>query len=109
MGDAWTNHDLVFASRYGTELDAANIRRAFRIVAAKAGLDAMGWTPRELRHSIVSLLSSSGMPIEDISHLVGHASQNVTEQVYRKELRPVLNGGAAAMDDLFQSRRNDPA
>jgi hypothetical protein len=30
------------------------------------------WTPRELRHSFVSLLSSAGIPIEDIAHLVGH-------------------------------------
>ena len=101
--------DLVFASRYGTELDAANIRRAFRTVAARAGLDEKSWTPRELRHSFVSLLSSSGMPIEDISHLVGHASTSVTEKVYRKELHPVLNRGAAAMDDLFQPRRDNPA
>jgi hypothetical protein len=34
-----------------------------------------------------SLLSSSGVAIEDIAHLVGHASTNVTEKVYRKELR----------------------
>jgi hypothetical protein len=47
----------------GTALDAANVRR----VAAAAGLDAQAWTPRELRHSFVSLLSSTGMSIEDIS------------------------------------------
>ena len=37
----------------------------------------------------VSLLSSSGVPIENIAHLVGHASTSVTEKVYRKELRPL--------------------
>ncbi|WP_328998148.1 hypothetical protein OHA18_27285 [Kribbella sp. NBC_00709] len=40
----------------------------------------------ELRHSFVSLLSSSGVPIEDISRLVGHVGTNVTEKVYRHEL-----------------------
>ncbi len=64
-------------------------------------LEAEAWTPRELRHSFVSLLSSTGMSIEDISHLVGHASTRVTETVYRKELRPVLTRGASAMDALF--------
>jgi len=49
----------------------------------------------------VSLLSSTGMSIEDISHLVGHASSRVTEVVYGKELRPVLTRGASAMDALF--------
>ncbi|HET6758079.1 MAG TPA: site-specific integrase [Propionibacteriaceae bacterium] len=60
---------------------------------------------RELRHSFISLLSSSGVPIEDIAHLVGHASTSVTEKVYRKELRPVLSRGATAMDALFGRRR----
>ena len=105
MGERWVDNELVFATRYGTELDAANVRRAFRSVAAAAGLEASEWTPRELRHSFVSLLSSSGVPIEDIAHLVGHASTNVTEKVYRKELRPVLTRGATAMDALFGGRR----
>jgi integrase len=48
-------------------------------------------TPRELRHRFVALLSSSGVPIEDIAHLVDHASTNVTEKGYRKELQPVLS------------------
>ncbi len=64
-------------SSVGTALDARYVRRSVRRVAA--GLDAQAWTPRELRHSLVSLLSSTGMSIEDISHLVGHASSRVTE------------------------------
>lgn len=73
--------DLVFTSQAGTTLDAANVRRAFRRIVADAGLDPGTWTPRELRHSFVSLLSSSGMPTEDIAHLVGHANTRVTELV----------------------------
>jgi integrase len=94
-------YDLVFSTSTGSPLDPANVRRAFRRVVAAAGMDPKSWTPRELRHSFVSLLSSSGMPIEDIAHLVGHANTRVTELVYRKELRPVLTRGAVAMDALF--------
>ena len=93
----------MFATSSGGQLDAANVRRAFRGVVAAAGLNPAAWTPRELRHSFVSLLSSSGMPIEDISHLVGHANTAVTERVYRKELRPVLTRGAKAMDANFEN------
>jgi hypothetical protein len=70
-----------------------------------AGLRAEEWTPRELRHRFVSLLSSAGIPIEDIAHLVGHANTRTTEKVYRKELRPVLGRGAKAMDGLFNAHR----
>jgi hypothetical protein len=43
----------------------------------------------EMRHSFVSLLSDSGMPLENISRLVGHGTTIVTETVYRKQLRVV--------------------
>jgi integrase len=101
----WPDNDLVFTTQLGTPLDAANVRRAFRQVAEHAGLHAEDWTPRELRHSFVSLLSSAGIPIEDIAHLVGHANTRTTEKVYRKELRPVLRRGAKAMDDIFKAHR----
>jgi integrase len=104
-GAGWAGLDLVFTTSRGTPLDAANVRRAFRRVVAAAGLDADQWTPRELRHSFVSLLSTAGLPIEDISHLVGHANTRVTEAVYRKELRPVLTRGASTMDTLFPTTK----
>ena len=96
-GARWVDSGLVFASEVGTELDAANVRRGFRKVAAAAGLDAKEWTPRELRHSFVSLLSDGGVPIEQISRLVGHSGTTVTELVYRKQIRPVVDDGATAI------------
>jgi hypothetical protein len=40
----------------------------------------------------VSLVSDEGVPLEVISQLVGHRSTIVTETVYRKRLRPVIEG-----------------
>jgi integrase len=92
----------VFATAAGTEMDAANVRRDFRrALKSVPGLDPAEWTPRELRHSFVSLLSEWGLAIEDISRLVGHSGTHVTELVYRHELRPVIQTGATAMDSLF--------
>jgi integrase len=103
-GERWVDLGLVFTTRYGTPLDAADVRRDFRAAIRGAkGVDADEWTPRELRHSFVSLLSDSGVPIEEISRLVGHRSTLVTETVYRKQLRPVIQSGATAMDRLFTS------
>ena len=101
-GGQWSDHDLVFATRTGGALDAANVRREFKAVCRAAGIGGH-WTPRELRHSFVSLMSSSGVPVEEIARLAGHANTRTTEVVYRRELRPVLTTGAEAMDRLFQS------
>jgi integrase len=105
-GDRWDDSDLVFASRVGTALWAGNVRRSFRSVLAAAGLDPADWTPRELRHSFVSLMSDAGVPIEKIARLVGHTGTTTTETVYRKQIRPVVVGGAEVMDSLFP--RADP-
>ena len=77
------------------------MRRDFRSVLRAAGLKPKEWTPRELRHGFVSLLSADGMPPEQISRLVGHSSTTVTETAYRKQIRPVLLEGAEVMDRLF--------
>ena len=37
------------------------------------GIDPSEWTRRELRHSFVSVLSDAGVPVEEISRLVGHS------------------------------------
>lgn len=102
-GRAWKDTGIVFVSGVGTGLDAANVRRAFRRIAKAAGLDPRAWTPRELRHSFVSLLSDDGMSLEAIADLCGHAGTRVTEAVYRHQLRPVLLTGAIAMDRIFSA------
>jgi integrase len=106
-GERWHDNDLVFASLVGTALDAGNVRRAFRKITAAAGLDPADWTPRELRHSFVSLLSDAGVPVEKIARLVGHTGTSTTETVYRHQIRPVVTGGAEIMDQLFPSRNGD--
>jgi integrase len=101
-GKVWRENGLVFASAVGTMRNANNVLRSFRSIVAKTTLTAEDWTPREMRHSFVSLLSDSGMPIESIARLVGHAGGSaVTETVYRKQIRPVLLEGAEAMDEIF--------
>ncbi|MEO3892122.1 site-specific integrase [Nonomuraea sp. B5E05] len=102
-GERWQDTDLVFCTRTGTPVTAHNVRRDFRKVVEAAGLTGREWSPRELRHSFVSVLSDSGVPIEDISRLVGHSNTVVTETVYRHQIRPVIMQGAAAMDKIFGS------
>jgi len=48
-------------------------------------------------------LSDNGIPLEKISRLVGHSSTAVTELVYRKQIRPVLQAGAVAMDRILEA------
>lgn len=91
----------MFPSRVGTPWDASHVRREFRRVVEAAGLDPAKWTPRELRHSFVSLMSDAGVPLEHIARLVGHSGTATTETVYRQQIRPVIIEGADTMDRIF--------
>ncbi|GAA1663672.1 hypothetical protein GCM10009733_071690 [Nonomuraea maheshkhaliensis] len=101
-GEAWQDHNLVFCTSVGTPLDASNVRRAFRKTTRRAGLGTT-WSPRELRHSFVSIMSDQGVPIETIADLVGHAG---TRAVYRHQLKPVITKGARTMNTIFGDSRH---
>jgi integrase len=103
-GEFWQDGGLVFTTRIGTDLDAGNVRKQFKAICKAAGLGE-SWTPRELRTSFVSLMSWSGVPVEEIARLAGHSSSRTTEVVYRKEIRPVLVRGAEVMDAIFSEGR----
>ena len=49
----------------------------------------------------MSILSDSGVTIENIADLVGHKTTVVTQKVYRHQLRPVITTGATAMNTIF--------
>jgi integrase len=102
MGEAWPSPELVFTTGSGTALRPDNVRRDFRILLRDVpGIDPEQWTPRDMRHTFVSLLSQGDVPIEEVSRLVGHSDIGTTENVYRHELRPVLQNGARAMDSVL--------
>jgi integrase len=92
--------DLVFTTIKGTPLDSNNVRRSLNRLTKRAGIPG-SWTTYELRHSIISILSDAGVPIEVISKRAGHRNTRVTESVYRHNLRSVLTEGADVLDRLM--------
>jgi integrase len=100
--DKWQDSGLVFTTHRGAPPDAANVRKMFERVCREAGMGA-DWTPRELRTTVVNLISQRGVSIEEIARLAGHASTRTTEVVYRRELRPVITTGAEITDEVFRS------
>ena len=104
-GETWQDNDLVFCTRNGKPLAAGNVRRAFRSITSAAGIGE-DWTPRELRHTFVSIMSDNDVPIETIADLVGHRTTIVTQTVYRHQLRPVIESGATAMNSILKRQKN---
>jgi integrase len=99
-GTAWKENNLVFCTSRGGPRYASDVHMEFKKITEKAG----SWTPRELRHTLVSLPPDSGVPIEQITDAVGHSSTRTTEVVYRHQLRSAARTAAIALGTLFESR-----
>jgi hypothetical protein len=51
-------------------------------------------------------LSDNDVPIEKSADLVGHRSTIVAQQLYRHQLRPVIETGATTMNTIFNRQKN---
>jgi len=80
---------------------AATVRRLDAAKQLLADFNEAKRRPRRLRHTFVSVMSDSNVAVEEIARLVGHASSEVSETVYRHQLRPVMTTGAEKMDALL--------
>jgi integrase len=104
-GAAWHDTGLVFCHANGDAYTASALNWRFSRMTKKAGIGH--WHAHEGRHTAVSIMSSNGVPIQDISDTVGHKSTHVTETVYRHVIVPQIRGGATVMDDVFGDTEED--
>src|SRR5262249_37190793 len=104
-GAAWHDNNLVFCHENGDAYTSAALNWRFSKMTRRAGIGH--WHPHEGRHTAVSIMSSNGVPIQDISDTVGHKSTHVTETVYRHVIVPQIRGAATVMDDVFGESDTD--
>ena len=102
-GTAWHDNNLVFCHEDGRMYTSDAFNWRFSKMTRRAGIGH--WHAHEGRHTAVSIMSSNGVPLQEISDTVGHKSAHVTETVYRHVIVPAIRGGATVMDTVFG---NDP-
>ena len=98
-GAAWHDENLVFCHEDGRMYSKDALNWRFSKMTRRAGIGH--WHAHEGRHTAVSIMSSNGVPLQDISDTVGHKSTHVTETVYRHVIVPAIRGGASVMDNVF--------
>ena len=98
-GAAWQDNNLVFCHEDGRMYSSDALNWRFSKMTKRAGIGH--WHAHEGRHTAVSIMSSNGVPLQEISDTVGHKSTHVTETVYRHVIVPAIRGGATVMDAVF--------
>ena len=80
-------------------MSPSNLRRDLARLTVAAGLGR--WSPNELRHSAASLLSASGVPLEQIADVLGHTDTRMLLKHYRHPISRTIDAAAAPMERLF--------
>jgi integrase len=109
----WHAGDLVFNTEEGGSVHRSTIARRFHERLKAAGVGPLRL--HDLRHTYGSLLMSQGVPLKMISELMGHASIEVTADVYlhtldvqvRDTARSVERALAGGSDVVGPTRRCD--
>jgi integrase len=104
-GAAWQDNNLVFCHEDGRMYTSDALNWRFSKMTKRAGIGH--WHAHEGRHTAVSIMSSNGVPLQEISDTVGHKSTHVTETVYRHVIVPAIRGGATVMDRIFSEGNRD--
>jgi len=86
-GEAYNDHDLVFAREDGTPIPPDRVSDRFAELAAEAGLRPVRL--HDLRHGQASLLLAAGIDIVVVSKRLGHSSVAITSDTYSHLLEGV--------------------
>lgn len=89
---------LLFHSREGTPLTAANVRRQLRHVLGRAG--TTGVTPHMFRRTVATAVNENA-GIELAAELLGHTDPKITIQHYIRRNEMVNPATADLLDDAF--------
>ena len=107
-GRRLSEDDFVFIRTDGTLPDPRYVSKIFRRIVEGAGLKRIRL--HELRHTCATLLRKHGRSIEEISNLLGHASEIVTVTIYnhwRGESRAVANTMDSILEKAEKNRNKE--
>ncbi len=91
----------VFVTKEGTRFDASNVRHAMDRVLKKAGLPH--FSPHCLRHTYASLMLQQGESLKYVQKQLGHASIQITSDLYGDWLDIEGKGAVDRLDGDFSS------
>lgn len=76
----WTEQGLVFPTEVGTAFYASGLHAQFKRVLGWAELPDIRF--HDMRHTAASLMLEHGVPLADVSEILGHANPAITARLY---------------------------
>jgi integrase len=107
----WTAQDepkagLLFRNQNGEPLEPVMLHRDYKKHLKVPGLPDIRL--HDARHTAATLLINQGVPLNEISKMLGHSSIHITHDIYAHlELRRIRET-ATVMDTLLNAKKPDP-
>ena len=106
-GQTWNPDGHVFVTENGTPFAANNIRSGMKRALTKNGLR---WIRlHDLRHTAGFLAVEAGVGIEDVQDMLGHASIQITKDVYVGHVQAGSDRAVQALEDYLKTASNQTA
>ena len=80
MGSKWKGTDRIFTAENGEHMHPATCYNIFMKILKRYGLEHIRF--HDIRHTSASLMISQGVNIKAVSERLGHASINITSDIY---------------------------
>ena len=81
-GSAWAASNLVFTTAIGTPLHPRNVNRSIALICLQGGI--VPFSSHTGRHTNITQRLRSGQKLEVVAAIAGHASPDITLNIYRE-------------------------
>jgi integrase len=100
-GDAWEDHDLIFANAWGRFMATDYfVRQEFSRVLERAGLPKIRF--HDLRHTFATLQLDRQQPIKIVSEMLGHSRTAITQDLYTHVSAQMQRNAADGLDAVLR-------
>jgi len=100
-GEKWVETDCLFTTRSGTPVWLTNFSDQFRKFQKSRGLRVVNI--HSIRHSFAINALSLGIDLPSISRALGHASLQITLDIYAREASDLQNAATEGLAEWFQN------
>ena len=104
--EPWPKEGHVFTAKNGNPVWPRNLGRSFRRFLKREGLPHVG--VHDLRRTCANTASQAGVPIEEISELLGHASIGITKSLYIGKVEVLAIRACRAIDEYLDPTHPTP-
>ena len=100
IGDRWVDCDRIFAQDDGTPVHPDSITGWFHDFISRTDLPQI--SIHSLRHTNITLLLASGIPLKTVSYRAGHAQTSTTANIYSHAIRTADEKAAEVLENIVK-------